>query len=118
MKKRIITWKEIKEKVKDLPKGKYYGVPRGGMYIAALLDPVDSPDEADYIIDDLVDSGATEKRYLEKYPTKPFIALYRKPENDTDWYVYPWEVKDEEKDIADHLLRIGQYLNIKLTIKE
>jgi len=114
--KKIITWTEIKEKVKDLPKGKYFGVPRGGQYIAALLDPVDTPEEADYIIDDLIDSGITKSRYEMLYPNKPFIGLYTKDPYDKRWFIFPWEVEDEGKDIGEHLLRIAQYLNIKITI--
>ncbi len=113
--KKYISWKEIKLKIKDFPKGKYYGVPRGGMYIAALLNPVDTPEEADYIVDDLIDSGKTEEKYL-KY-NKPFFSLFDKRKGDKKWFVFPWEKKDES-DIEDHLLRIAQYMNIKINIQK
>lgn len=102
---RTITWSEIKEKVRTLPVGRYYGVPRGGQYIAALLDPVDTPDEADYIIDDLIDSGTTRDRYKALYPDKPFIALYEKTDA---WLVFPWE-QAGSKEIEENVLRIIEY---------
>lgn len=110
--KRIITWKEIIEKVKNFDKTKkYYGVPRGGQPIAALLNPVDTIEECDIIIDDLIDSGATKKRYSEQYPNKEFIALFDKQsENDLKgkWLIFPWEKKNEP--VEDNIIRILQYL--------
>lgn len=116
--KRKITWKEVKDKVKELPKGKYWGVPKGGMYVAAMLDAVDNIEDADYIIDDLIDSGSTMRRYRTLYPDKPFIGLFDKRNGDTNWLVFPWEIEDETKEIEDYLLRIAQRLNIKINIQK
>jgi hypothetical protein len=118
MKKRFIGWEEIKERLDKLPKGKYWGVPRGGQYLSAYLNPVDSPEEADYIIDDLIDSGATLDKYKALYPNKDFIALYDKRNGDTDWYVFPWELEDTDRDLKDTLLRLSQFLNIKIKIED
>jgi GTP cyclohydrolase I len=105
-----ISWEEIKERISKLNKElKYYGVPRGGQPIAAMLNPVDTPDDADVIIDDLIDSGATEKRY-SKY-NKPFVALFNKqtePNLKDKWLVFPWEIKEES--VEDNFVRILQYL--------
>lgn len=107
---RIITWKEIIDRVSKLDKNlKYYGVPRGGQYISAMLNPVDTPEEADVIIDDLIDSGSTMTRYSTY--NKPFIGLFDKRfESDlTDkWLKFPWEMKEEP--IEDNFVRILQYL--------
>lgn len=107
----IITWEQIKERVNKLDKNlKYYGVPRGGQYISAMLNPVDTIEEADVIIDDLIDSGNTEQSF-KKY-NKPFIGLFNKQtENDlkNKWLIYPWEVK-EEIPIEENFVRILQYL--------
>lgn len=107
---RFIGWPEIKERVKKLdPKLKYYGVPRGGGYISAMINPVDSPEEADIIIDDLIDSGATKLKY--KHFNKPFIGLFDKQkERDLygQWLVFPWELKEEPAE--DNFVRILQYL--------
>jgi GTP cyclohydrolase IA len=105
-----ITWNEIKSRVDKLDKSlKYYGVPRGGQPIAAMLNPVDTPEEADVIIDDLIDSGKTQTDYL-KY-NKPFIALFNKqtePELKGKWLVFPWEAKEEP--VENNFVRILQYL--------
>lgn len=107
---RIITWNEIIERVSKFDKNlKYYGVPRGGQYISAMLNPVDTPEEADIIIDDLIDSGTTRNRY-SKY-NKPFIGLFDKmvePELKNKWLKFPWEMKEEP--IEDNFVRILQYL--------
>jgi hypothetical protein len=114
---RFISWKEIKKEVEFLldiglikAESKVYGVPRGGQYLAAFFNPVDTPQEADIIIDDLVESGATLKRYKQEFPDKKFIALFTKG-NDKRWYIFPWELKEEP--LKDNILRICQYYKIK-----
>ena len=106
----IISWQDIRKRVKKLDNTlKYYGVPRGGQYIAAMLNPVDTPEEADVIIDDLIDSGATKKRY-EKY-NKPFFALYDKSKEiglENKWLVFPWEKK--ESPAEDNITRLLEYI--------
>ena len=107
---RSITWAEITERVNKLDKTKkYYGVPRGGQYISAMLNPVDTIEEADIIIDDLIDSGKTEQDY--KVYNKPFVALFNKQtEEDLKgrWLVFPWEVKEEP--VENNFVRILQYM--------
>lgn len=106
----IVTWQEIKDRVSKLDGTlKYYGVPRGGQYIAAMLNPVDSIEEADIIIDDLIDSGATRNRFKDS--GKKFIALFDKTtEHDLKdkWLVFPWEIK--EQPVEDNVRRIIQYI--------
>lgn len=107
---RIVTWNEIKERVSKLDKSlKYYGVPRGGQYISAMLNPVDTIEECDVIIDDLIDSGKTYENY--KHYGKPFFSLFNKQteiELKDKWLVFPWEMKEEP--IEDNFVRILQYL--------
>tara|TARA_R110002153_G_scaffold162901_2_gene315449 strand:+ start:1492 stop:2346 length:855 start_codon:yes stop_codon:yes gene_type:complete len=111
---RIISWKEIKEIVKDWDKSlKYYGVPRGGQPIAALLNPVDTIEECDVIVDDLVDSGATMKKYHELYPTKEFKVLIDKRYNEKfkgKWLKFPWEASGDI-DVSEHMARVIQYFD-------
>ncbi len=106
-----ITWSEIIIRANKLDKTKkYYGVPRGGQYIAALLNPVDSINEADFIIDDLIDSGSTQKRY--SCYNKPFIAIFNKQteiELKDKWLIFPWDNKED--DIEDNIVRILEYIN-------
>jgi len=106
----IVTWEEIKQRVSKLdPSKKYYGIPRGGQYIAAMLNPVDTVNDCDIIIDDLIDSGSTRDRY--KYTAKPFVGLFDKttePELRDKWLVFPWEMKNEP--IEDNVRRIIQFI--------
>lgn len=91
-----------------------YGIPRGGTpaayLVAAALSGaavVDSAEEADFFIDDLVDSGATRDRYMSAY-SRPFFALFEKGD---DWLVFPWEatVEGSADDIPVRLLQfIGE----------
>jgi GTP cyclohydrolase I len=106
----LVTWDEIKNRIINFDRSlRYYGVPRGGMYISAMLNPVNTPQEADVIIDDLIDSGSTKDQY-EKY-NKPFIGLFNKQTEDAlknKWLVFPWELKEEP--VEDNFKRILQYL--------
>jgi len=107
---RNITWNEIIIRVSKLDKSKkYYGVPRGGAYISAMLNPVETPEEADVIIDDLIDSGSTREQYVKH--EKPFIGLFDKQQESElkdQWLVFPWE--KEEEPVEDNVVRIFQYL--------
>lgn len=108
-----ISWSEIIQRVNQLDKTKkYYGVPRGGQYISAMLNPVDTPEEADIIIDDLIDSGETKERYLKQYPDKEFIGIFDKAkELQGKWLIFPWEKNDEKEDIESHMRRVIQYFD-------
>lgn len=110
--KTSVTWEQIyhrlNEVTKDLPKKtKYYGVPRGGQIVAGMTgNAVDTLEEADVIIDDLIDSGATLERY--KNSGKPFVALIDKRiELQGEWLVFPWE--NEEGNVEDNVRRLLQY---------
>ena len=107
-----LTWNDLRARINELnldPKLKYYGVPRGGQPIAAFLNPVDTPKEADIIIDDIVDSGATRDFFTGLYPDKPFIALYDQTSDPTlrpFWLQFPWE--EQEAPAEDNFRRILQ----------
>ena len=112
----VITWAMIKRRVQELnlpPELLYYGVPRGGQPIAALLNPVDRPEEADVIIDDLIDSGTTRDKWQAQYPGKHFVALFDKQkeaEFKGKWLQFPWEQPGVD-DIQDHVRRMLQYFD-------
>lgn len=117
----FINWNEIYARVSVLPKDKkYWGIPRGGTIVAGLTGrAVDTPEEADVIIDDLYDSGSTHERYREKYSDKKFAFLYNKKTEvfiNNKWLVFPWEQKDGDKGINDNLIRILEYHNLPVTI--
>ena len=106
-----------------LPTGsRLYGVPRGGVPVAYLLQGliadaiiVDNPKDADVVVDDIVDSGRTRA----KYHSKPFAALFGRAmlpnttigEYRSDWLVFPWEgsLEASADDVAVRLLQfIGE----------
>jgi len=112
---KIIGWEEVYERLGVIlatypHDTKYYGVPRGGVIVAGLTgNPTNRIDEADVIIDDLIDSGKTEARYAKH--KKPFEALIDKREEYKDeWLVFPWEQKENgEETVEDNVTRLLQY---------
>ena len=104
--------RQINQYASTMPAGAQiaaYPIPRGGVPVAYLLGSlvprlliVNTPQEADIFIDDLIDSGSTCERYCDEYPGKPFFALIDKREGDVahvgQWVVFPWEVTDEGTD--------------------
>lgn len=91
---------------------KLFGIPRGGISIVYLLmnflprsKVVDSVEECDLIVDDIIDSGKTMERY-HSY-NKPFYGLY---DNQLVWLSFPWERTDKASPIEDNLIRIKQFL--------
>jgi GTP cyclohydrolase I len=115
---KTLSTKKIKEDLlKKFPESfrglKVYGVPSGGYHIATLLEflglakQVDSIDTCDIVVDDLIDSGATAKRYTDQ--KKAFWALYQKKNTDV-WLEFPWENKDNpHTDIVIRMLEaIGE----------
>ena len=104
-----------------------YGVPRGGASAALAIKAchpnyftiVDNALSADFIIDDIVDSGETAKRFAQHYPAKPFVALFGKGEpSDRVWWaktaeawlVFPWELNDEAEGPAANVTRLLQFV--------
>jgi GTP cyclohydrolase I len=98
---------------------KIYGVPRGGVAVAYGLChalqrkevdamPVGHAGDADIIVDDVIDSGAT----MERHKGKPFYALVDKRRSpDASWEVFPWEdsIEGSAGDIVTRLLQfIGE----------
>lgn len=108
--KRTLSWSEIYERVSRLPAGPCYGVPRGGAIVAGLTGrAVDAPEKADFIVDDIIDSGATRDRWRESLG-KPFLALYDKSvETGLGWVVFPWE-GPAEGDAEDIIRRQLQFI--------
>lgn len=85
---------------------KIYGVPRGGAIVAglllqrysALLKAVGTAKEADVIVDDILDTGATAQKLADENPGKLLWVLCHKSDEaipaDT-WVVFPWETGEE-----------------------
>jgi GTP cyclohydrolase I len=110
---------------------KLFAVPRGGNYIAIgvatlfnrgdsepafegcaiRITIVNTPEEADLVIDDLIDSGVTRKKY--ETDDRPFFTLLDKGKFADDarpWVVFPWEITEEQQDFPaiDNVTRIIQ----------
>ena len=93
-------------------------IPRGGVPAAFLIGTflkcnyrfIDSPEDADVFVDDLIDSGRTSDKYAEQFPEIPFVALIdKRTEPEWGWVVFPWEAT-EEKSIEDNIVRLLQYV--------
>ncbi len=88
-----------------------YGIPRGGWGIASLLEElryalqVENPEEADMFADDIIDSGATKKKWSQR----PFYAPYNYEVEKGPWLVFPWE-SSGPSDAEDIVRRLLQYI--------
>lgn len=99
----ILSWADVYTRLHAAPPGKLWGIPRGGQIVAGLTGrAVDTPAEADVIVDDICDSGATMQRYQSL--EKPVWALVTKQPGD-GWVRFPWEDHDPTADLADTVRR-------------
>ena len=103
-----------------------YGVPKGGVVPCELIARelrsrhwetfvVNSAETANVIVDDLVDSGKTRRKFMEKHPGAVFLPLYNKLANECDselgWIVFPWERENDRDTSADDIpVRLLQYI--------
>lgn len=112
---------ELVSKIRELglEAKKCYPIPRGGVpaaYASYSLGMcpfviVNKPEDADFFIDDIIDSGRTMQKYCDAYPERPFLALIDKTagEYHDAWVVFPWE-ETEERSIEDHIIRLLEYV--------
>jgi GTP cyclohydrolase IA len=96
-----------------------YGVPRGGVYAAMLLIPtedfrlVETPEDADFIIDDIIDTGKTKEKYNKLFRSKPFFALVNKKlhkEYSDSWISFPWERMQNDDGPKENVRRLLEYI--------
>lgn len=95
-----------------------YGIPRGGVPCALALAGalngivVDDIEDANIVVDDIIDSGKTKLRYMEKAkPGTVFKAFYM-ANKEKEWLVFPWE-GDEHSSAEDIPVRLLQYVGEK-----
>lgn len=101
---------------------KIFGIPRGGVPVAYRiagmlgLEIVDSPEEADILVDDIQCSGKTSERYTAMATANStrevkFFSLLQAPPSSSDpiWYVFPWEASSVSS-AEDIPLRMLQYI--------
>jgi GTP cyclohydrolase I len=120
---------------RKLDEVKCWGVPRGGLHVLAklvatceIVHPVSTWQEADVVVDDIIDSGSTANRYADA--GKTVLALYGRAlwplfdphedaaygtpthtvmEHTDEWLVFPWE-GDETGSAEDIVTRMLQYM--------
>ena len=98
---------ELATKLKNKGIKSVYGVPKNGSIIAESLwlqhaiELKENPDEADAMVDDLIDSGRTRNKY-EKYK-KPFYVLVDKKDNE---WIHFWFEKKQDDDAEDLIVRL------------
>jgi GTP cyclohydrolase I len=96
-----------------------WGVPRGGIpamyavstFLGGAAQVTEHPDKADFIIDDIIDSGSTLRRMKDGYPKAHFVALVdkREPEFSGRWVIFPWE-ESEVGSAEDIVIRLLQFI--------
>jgi GTP cyclohydrolase IA len=107
-----ITWNEVYRRLADAPPGRLYGIPRGGAIVAGLTGrAVDRVEDADWIIDDVADSGRTAEEWTTR-SSKPVWSLFdRKRDALGDNQLrLPWEGSDDFADQRVRLERLGHEL--------
>lgn len=117
---KTLTWQDIHALAAVIaptlpPASSLYGVPRGGWHAAQALRQcgnftlVSDPAKADVIVDDLIDSGSTQARFLAEYPHAKFVAFIDKrgATAQKEWIVFPWE-GDEPGGAEDAVRRVLQ----------
>lgn len=101
-----------------------YAIPRGGIPAAFAMrahrhfEIVNVPALADYIVDDLIDSGDTMARMLTESEADgrqaaPVVLIdKRMPEWKGKWIVFPWEGESgaEDSSFADNVKRMLQFI--------
>lgn len=93
----IRSW-DGKERLQPL---KVYGVPHGGSLVALMLthyltcEIVETPEQASYIVVDIVDNETTKADFAQRFCGKPFYALINKVglwrHAKLGEVVFPWE---------------------------
>lgn len=100
-----------------------WGIPRGGGYVAAMLDghatvllgpprdlelvAVERPQEADVAVDDILDTGRTAAEVKEQYglETYALVDKVREPSRwSRQWIIFPWEGAEGKQDDGLHVV--------------
>jgi len=107
-------WDEVYSRLESMvePGKRYWGIPRGGQYVAAATGQAATDiGDADYIIDDIYDSGATSGKYAHHGKPVLFLIDKRKAEDKgKGWVKFPWE-QESVQDFEDDVRRIIQRID-------
>lgn len=99
---------------------KVYAIPRGGVLAAYAIANFSALEfvpleEADYIIDDIYDTGATMDQHLTraKVGAKPILLVDKREQFKDQWVVFPWEqdpITLTTEGIEENIKRILQFV--------
>jgi len=110
-----LTWAEVDDRLANLNLTglKVWGIPRGGAIVAGLARQhgavvVGTPQEAEFALDDVIDSGATAKKVNAQYGLLTLAMVDKVGEGIDSWVHFPWE-EPPETEMSDHVTRMMQY---------
>lgn len=126
-----LSWQDVETRVDDFVESyekeqadmldhfRYvYGVPRGGIPVAifisqrtglVLLESLEGCDPVHVlVVDDIVDSGETRKRYMDY----SFMSVFDKQKEGNEWVEFPWERMGKESPAEDSVIRMLQYIGV------
>jgi len=110
-----LTWAEVDDRLEGMKLAgtKVWGIPRGGAIVAGLARRygavvVGTPQEAEFALDDVIDSGATAKSVKAQYGLSTLAIVDKIAEGIDSWVHFPWE-EPPETEMADHVTRMMQY---------
>jgi len=116
----------IERAQKNIPTGAIWGIPRGGKIVESILcaadperwEPAASREDADFFVDDIIDSGRTAERHRKGYHKSTF-AIIDKMRNEEDaklpWVQFPWEVESLDAGPEDGVVRLLQFIGEDVT---
>ena len=116
---RRVSWDEVTLRARRLleqhgPGLRYWGIPRGGNYVAAVLAGLGATvttdgASADLAVDDILDSGRTAGRIRELHGIETVALFDKVAEGFEEWLVFPWEA-ELELDAHDTVTRLIQQI--------
>jgi GTP cyclohydrolase I len=112
----FLSWADVEKRIKEMniKDKKIWGIPRGGSIVAGLARQhgaivVDTPQEADVAVDDIIDSGATQALIKQTYQLETYSLINKVKDGINEWVHFPWE-ESPEQDIEMSIARILQYI--------
>ena len=112
----FLSWADVEKRIEEMniKDKKIWGIPRGGSIVAGLARQqgaivVDTPQEADIAVDDIIDSGATQALIKQTYQLETYSLINKVKDGINEWVHFPWE-ESPEQDIGMSVSRILQYI--------